>query len=89
MLCIEILPYRKDESVRGRRPGDVTRPAGLTLAEKEGTGMFERIGWSDFEWDNQLWLQLYQDRRRDHSERMVRWRENMFKRLPKSLITIA
>jgi hypothetical protein len=33
-LCLEILPYGEDEWVRDCDPGDVTRPAGLILAEK-------------------------------------------------------
>jgi hypothetical protein len=48
--------------------------------------MFERVGWFDFEWDNQLWFRLDQDRSRDHNERRVRWREKVLKDLPKSVI---
>jgi hypothetical protein len=88
-LCLEILPYGEDEWVRDCDPGDVTRPAGLILGEKEGTGILERLGWFDFEWDNQLWLQLYQDGSRDHNERRVQWQENVFKDRPKSVFTIA
>jgi hypothetical protein len=92
-LCLEILPFRNDERVRDRDPGDVVRPAGLILQRKEGDNegaiLWERRGLFDFQWDNGLWLELYGAGSRDHNERRVLWRENIFNGLEKVLVTIA
>lgn len=83
VFCLEILAFKEDT-----REGSsaIDYPAGILLEEcEEG---LRRVGYFDFEWDNGVWLTLFNGGDKDHDTRRRGMKREAFEKCPVETVTI-